>query len=79
MAYSREKGALPGFPRYGTDLVQQADTVKKLGKLDWSILVPGHGEGRDYRGNEKGSADPSLKEKEIADVVKELKNYSGMR
>ena len=52
----RDGGRMTGFPRYGNDLKQQAETLRKLAELaEWKIIAPGHGHPRDYRQLDRGA------------------------
>lgn len=45
---TREGGHMTGFPRYGNNSKQQANTLPQLLTLDWHLIAPGHGHVRDY-------------------------------
>jgi glyoxylase-like metal-dependent hydrolase (beta-lactamase superfamily II) len=65
---TREGGHMSGFPRYGYDLRQQADTLRKLVELPgWTMVAPGHGHPRDYRLLEE-----SAKGEELQEALQEL-------
>lgn len=46
---TRGSGSMTGFPRYGNNLGQQAETLPKLLELEWDVVAAGHGHPRDYR------------------------------
>ncbi len=74
---TRDGGYMSGFPRYGNDLPQQAQTLKELGKLSqmWDIIAPGHGHLRSYmkfKGNENVT---KIKGHDIDTAVSELLSY----
>ena len=43
LAQNARLGRLDGFARYGWDLAQQADSIRKLAALDFLWILPGHG------------------------------------
>ena len=64
-AYTTRTNSMTSFPQYGNNHRQQADTIQRLMKLDWSLVAPGHGLARDYRGREQdrvGDMQPALNE-----------------
>lgn len=70
---TRDGGHMSGFPRYGNDLAQQAETLQKIERLadKWDVIAPGHGHPRFYG---EGSSKRKLDELSVA--VDELNSYS---
>lgn len=74
---TRDGGHMSGFPRYGYDLPQQAQTLKQLGKLSqmWDIIAPGHGHLRSYMKFEGDENATKVKGHDIDIAVSELLSY----
>jgi glyoxylase-like metal-dependent hydrolase (beta-lactamase superfamily II)/ferredoxin len=70
---TRDGGHMTGFPRYGNDMKQQAETLSRFLKLDWDFVAPGHGHVKDYS---LDNSDPlsikEIKERDIQDAIREL-------
>ena len=61
---TRNGGRMTGFGRYGNDLRLQSKVLGALSELQsdgWSVVAPGHGIPRDYRG-----LDPAVPSEELA-------------
>ncbi|KAL7438775.1 hypothetical protein ACHAXM_006377 [Skeletonema potamos] len=74
---TRDGGHMSGFPRYGNDLSQQAQTLKMLGEFSymWDVIAPGHGHLRSYmKFNEKENL-AKIKADDINIAVSELLSY----
>ena len=56
-AYSLRLKSMTGFPYYGRDLNLQSQTLRKLLRLPWDFIAPGHGSYKDYSGEEKRGED----------------------
>ena len=48
LAYSLREDGMSGFPRYGNNLKQQAQTLQSLLDIPWEFVAPGHGKYRAY-------------------------------
>lgn len=73
---TRDGGHMSGFPRYGNDLPQQAQTLKLLGEIShmWDVIAPGHGHLRSYMKLEENVVS-KLKGDDIDIAVSELLSY----
>ncbi|GKY98912.1 hypothetical protein MPSEU_000847000 [Mayamaea pseudoterrestris] len=66
---TRNNGHMTGFPRYGNDLQRQAATLRKLVAIPgWTMIAPGHGHARDYRGMKE-----SARKEELEVALQELR------
>ena len=75
---TRDGGHMSGFPRYGNDLIQQAQTLKLLHEIShmWDIIAPGHGHLRSYmQFTEEENAVSKIKRNDIDIAVSELLSY----
>lgn len=74
---TRDGGHMSGFPRYGNDLSQQAQTLKMLGELShmWDIIAPGHGHLRSYMKFKEEENVAKIKADDISIAVSELLSY----
>ena len=70
---TRNGGYMTGFPKYGHDLMQQAETVAKLMQLDWEVVAPGHGGARDYRYLFDMVERKALQEEDMKAAIEELR------
>lgn len=75
---------MTGFPRYGNNLEEQAENLKKcFGRFSnlFDCVAPGHGHVRDYRALRRSISNEEevceLKVKDMNDAVDELLQYSG--
>jgi glyoxylase-like metal-dependent hydrolase (beta-lactamase superfamily II)/ferredoxin len=68
-AFSTRTNTMTGFPRYGHDRKLQAKTLEKLLDVNFTVVAPGHGHPRDYRG-----MDPSRRNEELLPALRELRN-----
>lgn len=69
-SFSTRTNSMTGFPCYGHDRKLQARTLEKLIDLDFTVVAPGHGHPRDYRG-----VDPHLRKEEMLPALTELRNW----
>jgi len=67
---TRGDGYMSGFPRYGNNLKQQAQTLQALLPLDWKLIAAGHGHARDYRG-----IDDQVRADEMQVAIQELRQW----
>ncbi|GAX10731.1 hypothetical protein FisN_14Lh251 [Fistulifera solaris] len=68
-AFSTRTNTMTGFPRYGHDRKLQAKMLEKLIAVNFTVVAPGHGHPRDYRG-----MDPQRRYEELLPALKELRN-----
>ncbi|GAX22615.1 hypothetical protein FisN_14Hh251 [Fistulifera solaris] len=68
-AFSTRTNTMTGFPRYGHDRTLQAKTLEKLLDVNFTVVAPGHGHPRDYRG-----MDLQRRNEELLPALKELRN-----
>lgn len=67
LGYSNRLNTLTGFPQYGNNRLQQAETLQWIKELDWTIVAPGHGHVKDYGKNHQAS-----RNQELDDAIQEL-------
>lgn len=74
---TRDGGHMSGYPRYGNDLPEQAQTLKLLGELShmWDIIAPGHGHLRSYTTLKGEENESKTKGDDIDIAVSELLSY----
>ena len=72
-AYTVRNEKMTGFPRYGNNLLQQAETLKKLLRWNWHAVAAGHGHSRDYRGNQDNAQ--QQRKEEMQHAMTELQNW----
>ena len=75
---TRDGGKMTGFPRYGNNLSQQAQTLRQIGKISnlWDIIAPGHGHLRSYlelKDSEENTA--KIKGEDVDTAISELLSY----
>ena len=77
LGYSNRLNTLTGFPQYGNNRLQQAETLQWLKDLDWTIVAPGHGHVKNY-GNHQHSLSSS-RNQELEDAIQELSTTTTTR
>ena len=74
---TRDGGKMTGFPRYGNNLSQQAQTLRQIGKTSnlWDIVAPGHGHLRSYLKLKEGENTAKIKGEDVDTAISELLSY----